>query len=230
MRLNELLNEASIFDERTLLKTKWTNPKQLMAWLRKNGFQKKGSGAFSAVFVKPGYNRVIKISNKQDDCWIKFARWAQSVTNNPHLPNIPWVNFYTGPKGEQFFIAIMEKLAPFNQTTIDNTIDLPGLIFMYLHDDWFQENYKILSRLVDEGLVSREDPWNPNIRRRLLRYLREVQGGKRFILTLKAAEKKGTGKCAYDMHDGNIMYRPSDRRLVLIDPLADMNDEGFYID
>lgn len=227
MRLNELITEASIFDERTLQNTRWSHPKQLIGWLKKNGFQQKGKGSFGAAFIKPGYNRIIKISNKQDDCWLRFAKWALSRTSNPALPDISWIKTYRDQTGEQFFLAVVEKLAPFNQGAINKTVDLPGLVYMYLHEDWFQEDYKILGRLVDEGLVSHEDPWGPNARRRLLKYLREVSGGKRFILTLKAAENKATGRCSYDMHDGNIMYRPSDKRLVLIDPLADLSG-GFY--
>ena len=239
MRLQHLA-EASIFDERTLQKTHWTNPKQLIGWLKNNGFEQKGSGSFGAAFVKKGYNRIIKISKKQDDCWVRFAKWAMSTTSNPALPDISWMKTYRDQTGEQFFIAVVEKLAPFNQTAINNTVDLPGLVYMYLHEDWFQLDMNIGKRLNKEGFIlSSHELWQYRNegkrvdhiaveRRRLLKYLREVNGGKRFILTLKAAENKATGRCSYDMHEGNIMYRPTDKRLVLIDPLADLNDSGFY--
>jgi hypothetical protein len=236
MRLYNL-TEASIFDERALLNTTWATPQQLTKWLRKNGFKKMGEGAYSAVFVKPGYKRVIKVSMKRDDCWINFAQWAQSVTNNPHLPDIPWVQFF-GAGYKQFFVAIIGKLAPFDKSAISATVDLPGLVYMYLHDDWFRGDAGIWARLIDEGLITRYDSsgrrgtrFNAEQldRKKLLRYLRGVRGGKQFIMTLKAAERKGTGNCRYDMHDGNIMYRPSDKKLVIIDPLADFGGGGYYI-
>lgn len=233
MRLQQLA-EASIFDERTLQKTQWNSPKQLIGWLKQNGFEQKGSGSFGAAFVKKGYKRIVKISKKQDDCWVRFAKWAMSRTSNPALPKISWMKTYHDQRGEQFFIAIVEKLAPFNRSAMMNTVDLPGLAYMYLHEDWFMNDNSIWARLLKEGIIkdyssdrTRFDTDMLN-RRRVLKFLRESTSGKRFILTLKAAENKATGRCSYDMHDGNIMYRPTDKRLVLIDPLADLNDSGFY--
>ena len=214
------LIEASIFDERTLLRTKWTSPKQLMAWLRANGFQKKGSGSFGAVFIRPGYNRVIKLSTKEDVCWMRFAEWALSVTNNPHLPDIKWMQQYTGSKGQKFFLALVEKLAPFNRHAIMNTTDLIGLAYLYVHEDWFQ-GQGIFHRLVKEGIVD-EDDLAEDVA--ISRWLKKSKGSRKFIATLRTAENRATGVCSYDMHPGNIMYRPSDQKLVVIDPLADLTN------
>lgn len=225
MRLHELLTEASIFDERTLQKTQWNSPKQLMGWLKKNGFQQKGSGKFGAAFVKSGYNRIVKISKIEDKCWIKFAKWTLAVTNQPSLPNIPWVKMYRDSNGTQFFVAVIEKLRPFDQVAINNTVDLPGLVYLYLNEDWFDADPKLEKRF--ESIIKRDDRDYSTIRRRLFYFLRNAKGGKRFILTLRAAQKRATGGCTYDMHDGNLMYRPSDKRIVVIDPLADLSGSRF---
>jgi len=227
MRLHELLTEASIFDERTLQKTSWNSPKQLMGWLKKNGFQQKGSGKFGAAFVKPGYKRIVKISKVEDKCWIKFAKWTMSVTNQPNLPNIPWVKMYRDSTGSQFFVTVIEKLRSFDQVAINNTVDLPGLVYLYLYEDWFDADPKLEKRFEKEGIIKQDDTDYSTIRRRLFYFLRNAKGGKRFILTLRAAQNRATGGCTYDMHDGNLMYRPSDKRIVVIDPLADLSGSRF---
>ena len=225
MRLFQL-TEASIFDERALIKTQWNSPNQLMGWLRKNGFQQKGSGKFGAAFVKPGYNRIIKISKIEDKCWIKFAKWAMSTTNHPSLPNIPWVKTYRNDHGQQFFLAVVEKLRPFDQVAINNTVDLPGLVYLYLKEDWFDADPRLEKRFEKEGIIRADDEDYDTIRRRLFYYLRTAKNGKRFILTLRAAQNRATGGCSYDMHEGNLMYRPTDKRIVIIDPLADLDAIG----
>lgn len=227
MRLQELLNETSIFDERTLQNTAWNSPKQLIGWLKKNGFEQKGSGKFGAAFIKPGYNRIVKLSKIEDKCWIKFAKWALSVTSQPNLPNIPWMKTYTDNRGQTFFLAVVEKLRPFDQVAINNTADLTGLVYLYLYEDWFDADPKLEKRFEKEGLINADDTDYSTIRRRLFYWLRNAKDGKRFILTLRAAQNRATGGCTYDMHDGNIMYRPSNKRIVVIDPLADLSASRF---
>jgi hypothetical protein len=128
-------------------------------------------------------------------------------------------------EGDKFFIAVIEKLAPFNRAAIKNTKDVAGLAYLYVYEDWFQGNMAIEDRLIKEGVIYNKDAaFNPQVKK----FLKNAKTGKRFIRTLKSAQKFATGACDYDMHDGNLMYRPSDQSLVIIDPLADLSELGFF--
>ena len=225
MRLQELiqLDEVTAFQEKMLMDHDWRNSRQVIGWLRSKGFKQKGSGAFSTAFVHPNYNRIVKISKKQDVCWLRFAHWTLKMTTNPSVPYIDWVRVYG--KDDKFFIAVIEKLAKFNKNAIMNTVDLPGLAYLYIYEDWFQGDEKIEERLIKESIIYNVDAaYTPQVKR----WLKTIRGGKRFINALRSSKKAATGGCTYDMHDGNLMYRPSDRRLVVIDPLADLSEIGFY--
>ena len=233
MRLHELIqiNEVTGFQEKILMNHAWENPQQVMKWLRSKGFKQKGKGTFSTAFVHPNYKRIVKISRREDVCWLKFAHWTLKMTSNPSVPYIDWVRVYG--KDDKFFIAVIEKLAKYNKTAIQNTIDLPGLAYLYLHEDWFDGDDNIIWRFQKEGIIDRDEynmtgPERASIRRVLFKYLRNAKGGRRFINALRSSQKAAMGGCSYDMHNGNLMYRPSDRRLVVIDPLADLSELGFY--
>ena len=219
-----VLNEVTAFQEKVLLNHDWQRPQQVMKWLRKKGFKQKGAGAFGAAFVHPNYNRIIKISKKQDICWLRFAHWTLKMTANPSVPYMHWVHTYGGERGDEFFIAVIEKLEPFNLAAVKNTRDLPGLIYMFLYEEEFSDDAELEDRFWEEGIISDDVSLSrKNVRKLLLQHLRAAKSGKNFINTLRAAKRKAKGKCSYDMHDGNLMYRPSDQRLVIIDPLADLN-------
>jgi hypothetical protein len=225
MRLHEIaqINEVTAFQERKLMDNDWKNPREVMNWLRSKNFEKKGSGQFSSAFVHPGYKRIVKISKKQDECWLRFAHWTLRMTSHPNVPYIDWVRRYG--EDDKFFIAVVEKLAPFNRQAIMNTIDLPGLAYLYLREDWFQGDRNIERRFIKEGIIYNEEAaFIPQVRR----YLQNAKSGKRFINVIRSSKGFAKGKCAYDMHDGNLMYRPSDRRLVVIDPLADLNQAVWF--
>lgn len=234
MRLYELtqpITEVTAFQERKLMDNDWKNPREVKNWLLSKNFQQKGSGQFSVALVHPGYKRIVKISKKQDECWLRFAHWTLRMTSHPNVPYIDWVRRYG--EDDKFFIAVVEKLAPFNRQAIANTVDIPGLAYLFVYEDWFQDDKNILNRLVKEGIVDTEDityelGYHKSIRRQVRSYLKTARGGKRFINVIRSSKRFAKGKCAYDMHDGNLMYRPSDGRLVVIDPLADLNQANWF--
>ena len=245
MRLFELtqIDEVTAAQDRALEARNWKHPREIMQWLEERGYQKKGSGSFAVAYVHPSYKRIVKISKRQDVCWLRFAYWTLKMTSNPNVPYIDWVRVYG--KDDKFFVAVVEKLAPFNKQAVMETADLAGLAYLYLKEDWFQHNYRqfvtkqtlwIEERFIKEGVIKKEDRHgrdaddDARIKRKkkaLRAFLNSAKGGKRFINTLQSAKKFATGKCSYDLHDGNIMYRPKDRRLVVIDPLADLSELGF---
>lgn len=232
MRLFELtqLDEVTAFQERKLEETDWQHPREVSRWLKSKGFKSAGGGSFAQAFIHPNYNRIVKISKRQDVCWLRFAYWTLKMTSNPSVPYIDWVRVYG--EDDKFFIAVIEKLAPFNRQAIKNTVDVAGLAYLYLNEEWFEGDKAIEDRLVDEGIIDlddirHEEGWHKSIRRQIRKYLKTTKSGKRFINTLKATEKFTKAPCVSDMHEGNLMYRPRDRRLVVIDPLADLSEIGF---
>lgn len=231
MRLYELtqLDEVTAFQERKLADRDWKNSREVARWLQSKGFKSAGGGSFAQAFIHPNYKRIVKISKRQDVCWLRFAYWTLKMTSNPSVPYIDWVRVYG--EDDKFFIAVIEKLAPFNKTAIWETVDLPGLAYLYLYEDWFQGDDTIEDRLKRDGVIKQKNEyeftapstWDKQIRQ----YLSTVKSGKRFINALQSAQKFAKGGCSYDMHEGNLMYRPSDKRLVVIDPLADLSEIGF---
>ena len=234
MRLFELaqIDEVTSAQDRALEARDWKNPREIMRWLEDRGYQKKGSGSFAVVYVHPNYKRIVKISKRQDVCWLRFAYWTLKMTSNPSVSYIDWVRTYG--KDDKFFVAVVEKLAPFNRNAIMETVDLVGLAYLYIHEPWFESDMTILSRFVKEGIIDKSDrdaiangDRKERATSKIRKWLKSAKGGRRFINTLQAAKKFAKGGCTYDLHDGNLMYRPKDRRLVVIDPLADLSEIGF---
>jgi len=217
MRVSEIITEsaiveASIFDERTLKNTAWKSPTQLIGWLKQNGFKKLGGGVFAVAYGKPGHNRIVKVSKRQDDCWIKFAQWAMSKTNNKHLPKIPWIKRYQGKrkgKATEFFITIIERLNPLTKSAITKIAD-PGVLLGLKHFadlDWvtmetIKKNYNSYVRASSQ---SRKDFSSQYANHPFVRALRQINNFQ--------------GKCYQDLHMGNLMQR-SDGTVIITDPIA----------
>lgn len=214
MKLNDIITEASIFDEKELLNTKWTSPQELQKWLSANGFKKLGSGVFSAVYGKPDHNRVVKISKRGDECWLKFANWLMAQTKNPYLPHVPWLKQYKGTrngKTETFFVTIIEKLDPFTTDVIKNIKDPVVIAALLLKGDFWANEKKVLQkRLVELGYET------PKEQKELLM----DNNNHKFINSLRMVSKRGGKSCFGDLHSGNIMFRPSNNSVVITDPLA----------
>lgn len=212
--LKELLQEASIFDEKELLNTKWTSPQELQQWLKSHGFKKLGSGVFSAVYGKPEHSRVVKISKRGDECWLKFAKWLMAQTKNPYLPHVPWIKEYQGirkGKPETFFVTIIEKLEPFTTESIKQIKDPVVVAMLLLKGDFWAAEKKVLQRRLEELGYD-----TPQEQKELLM----DNNNHLFVNSLRMVTKRGGKSCIGDLHSGNIMFRPSDKAVVITDPLA----------
>ena len=214
MKSIEFVTEASIFDERTLKNTQWKSPNQTIRWLRKNGFKQIGRGWFAVVFAKAGHNRVVKISTAQDDCWIAFAQYAQTKTNNPHLPKIPWIKRYQGDRhgiAQEFFITIIERLDPLNDQTIPRITD-KGVLFGIM----------LFANLDFSTVDSIEDAYNnqPGLSMANDPEIITKYRNHPFIKTVQEINRL-PGDCTSDLHSGNLMIR-KDGTVVITDPLANI--------
>jgi len=222
MRISEIISEsaiaetdiveASIFDERTLKNTAWESPKQLVAWLKSNGFEKLGGGVFAAAWAKPGHNRVVKVSNRQDDCWIKFAQWSMAKTNNTHLPKIPWIKRYQGKRkgiATEFFITIIERLKPLTKTAIARIND-PGVLLGLMHYANLDYNTE---QSIEKAMSKQPNPQQFSDRKVLTKYKNHP-----FIKAIQQISNI-SGDCWSDLHSGNLMVR-NDGTIIITDPIA----------
>jgi len=215
------LQEADINDERVLLNTKWKRPKDVEAWLRENGFKKIGGGAFAGAWLKGGSKRIIKVARKPDPCFLNFAKWAVTKTNNPHLPDIPWIAEFpitAGPnKGKKFFILPVEKLKPFKREQMKEIKDIVILGSLLVNKElWAEERkdvFRILRRELDLPETQKEAV--PKIKRFLSK-----NRNHRWLKTLAQIKSVAGVDCIDDLHTSNMMWRASDKKLVITDPLA----------
>lgn len=236
MKVSEILNEVTIFDERKLLNTKWASPRELSKWLRSSGFKRIGGGYYSVVYGKPGHKRVVKISTQQDDCWISFARWAMKLTANSHLPNIYWIKFYEpeiSPAirdvvGSRFFVTVMERLQPMNRKNIMN-INEPVIIAAMLDPNGVflidsEVVYSYLNARLAALLGFKKHPGKivkyEEVPDETIEEILEKNHSHKFIKTLNTIAKHPGGKgCQIDIHEENIMFR-NDGTPVITDPWA----------
>ena len=216
MKSSEFITEASIFDERTLKNKAWKSPPETIRWLKQNGFKEIGDGNFAVTYAKPGHNRVVKVSTQADVCWIRFAQYAMSVTDNKHLPKIPWIRRYQGNRegiAQEFFITIIERLLPITSDNITSIKDPAILLGLFHYGDFapFMRN-RILDALHVIGYA--KDEWLDGDEK----IVAAKFGDHPFIQALEMINST-KGRCWTDLHEENLMVR-SDGTIVITDPIA----------
>ena len=217
----QFLDEATVQDEKVLLNTKWTRPKETETWLKANGFKKIGGGAFAGAWLKGGAKRIIKVARKPDPCFLNFAKWSVKQTNNPHLPDIPWIAEFTiqeGPnKGGKFFIVPVEKLQPFKKAQMKEVKDPVILGFLFVNRELWAEERKDVFRILRKelDLPETQAEATPKIKRFLGK-----NKNHRWLKTLAQIKGAAGVDCIDDLHTSNMMWRPSNKKLVITDPLA----------
>lgn len=87
----------------------WKSVKQVQAFLKREGYKRLGKGMFAEAWAQPGSDSVIKISTREDVCWLRYARWAKQNQRNPHVPRIDMLKTYNTKDGT-LFVARVEKL------------------------------------------------------------------------------------------------------------------------
>jgi hypothetical protein len=201
--------------------------------LKKKGLKRLGEGAYAVVYGRPGSDRVVKVSQIQDRCWLMYANWAMGQQHNPHVPDIHHLETYTlttpgspdwtGGEKINVFFAVMERLLPFDEKHIDfdNETNIELLAYLAHHEGF--RNYTQLQR----GVGHKKNPfkrpynyWDPDPK-----YINKVRkfakrGATHGVIKLFKQVVKKWKTCSGDFHDGNIMIRPSTGEFVITDPLA----------
>ena len=189
MRVIELLQEVK-------LKT------YLTQLVKKYGIQKLGGGAFSQVFQHPEFkNVVVKVYTGKDVVYKRYVDWCMKHQSNPYAPQIIEQTKYSSPKGDEYNIVFMQKMArvsakrfkqqlraampkakPQEFEALDEAIDDYDMI----------ETFNELNRMIPIfGDAHLQEIWK---------------------------HIKTYGKAKFDLHPGNVMLRGS--QLVLTDPVA----------
>lgn len=108
----------------------FANAEGFIASLEKRGYENLGSGAFSTVLGKKGFDRVIKVIRRPDG-WIDYAVWAAKQGEAGKFA--PKVFSYKKIKGKKadFSVAIVERLKyTVDETPRDHALKiLPDLLY-----------------------------------------------------------------------------------------------------
>ena len=165
------------------------------AYLEKNGFERIDAGTKSSIYAKSGYNRLIKMNFKYDFGAFWYMQYCKkNFKKNPYLPK---VYYYTGSGAS--FIAIMEllKWTPKNKPSKDESKIL-NLFNSFIYSVNIQrsiDKYRELIKFKDHKLYQ-------------------------LLYDLYIHQKKGV-KFMFDITATyNILYRPRNNHLVIVDPLS----------
>jgi hypothetical protein len=211
--------------EKEFFRTKFADSDEALTWIEnKSKWKLLGQGNFASVYTSDA-RTAIKVTSSRDSCAKLFLEYCMKHPTNKLLPNVHWVKSF----GYDLFVSKFERLLPFdkkkNRQYITWTADS---IFFVMNEGLLNDaegaDELIKLKLVSKSLVPRDDPRDAprydikkiyadisdafNKNRPKNPYFKEFDK----ILSL-------SGRCYNDLHDGNIMIRPKDGRIVFTDPI-----------
>lgn len=178
-------------------------PERLKEYLRSNGYNEVGEGAFGVTFVKDSI--AIKIGYRHDPCYLKYAQYCiKNWKTNVHLPRI--FEIYQYKNG---LIPYTVTVGEFLEETSKDNADMEPL-----------------KAFIDGNYFTPVRTGNNNNRNAHLMHMRRmrVHFANKYASVLKTLDeisKKFSGaQCFDDIHMGNVMIRPGTGDIVVTDPLA----------
>lgn len=226
MKINELVTKW----EDQLRQTEWAYPQQVIEWLENHGFVQLGRGFWSIAYHLPGANTIVKVSVREDKCYIKYAEWAtKQHKQNPHLPQIYWINRFSGydnyntakyqknrheapafpRRPNTFYISMIEKLDKMSADGIDRTPDITALAYMLQYPGMEFDTELMRDRIKDRlRAVPKE---------KQAELLQKAKSGA-FSRTVNFI-RKHFSYCGWDLKDDNVMYRKSSGHFIITDPI-----------
>ena len=188
------LTEATDKEVKEILSYNGRNWQGYRDMLEERGFEEIGFGSSSITYSKSNYKKAIKLSYFKDDKhWTWYAKYCKKNKNrNPYLLRVYDMNS---------FITVSERLKDMKK---------------FLNTDEEREIWKYFSWI--EILIHR----NENIEeKRMLDLEEKYRGHKLFDLLFYINDKYLKWKMVTDISlGGNIMIRPKDNHVVLIDPIG----------
>lgn len=208
--------EQQLNEQADLFSQEWKTPRDVQRWLTKNGYRKIGSGSFAVAYAKAGDNKVVRISLKEDYCWYHFLEWRSNQRDSRFFPKIYQTAEFVGErsgKPQRFSIVLVERLRRLTPASVMQTRDLEPLAELYTSGTVSHDLLRAIERrFAKEGVNKAE-----------IQHWLDEHHHNEFTYAMNALDQLADEtQCYLDFHFENVMYRPTDRSVVLIDPLADM--------
>lgn len=225
------LNEVPSRDAMTLNLKNWSSLTELRKFLKSKGYKKLGGGAYAEAWANKQAQRVVKISTKEDKCWMRYIEWLKMQPASPHLPKVHSFRTYKTGRGT-FFVSILETLEEtdkfidelFKSTAVNPTLPRLALV-MWIMDISWEQSIRYRVQFVRKENVEKYLNQQPKYKKlnpveRAEELTKSGYRTKLALLGKKAERELGKDGCQPDLHGGNVMYRPSDKTLVITDPIA----------
>ena len=210
------LDELQPSHARDLKGIEHKTPKALAAYLQQHGFEELGSGIYSSVWGQDRSGAVVKVSRRPDTCWLSFIEFA-AKHKNKHLPKVGKVQVYTDPNtGVTNFYCFMERLSHINR--IPKTKEYAGVhaclirngICLLNREQW----YELFPDPEEETFRSRKAPG-------VVEAAKNYADSASFDQVIdQLSVYREQNDCAWDIHEGNVMWRESTKTLVITDPYS----------
>ena len=197
MKLQELQGVKSHLDAASSIR-------QVEQVLRKHGFIELGEGAHATVWEVPGKPYVLKLFMSSDQAYLNFVRMTKQNVN-PHFPKFRGSPI---PLTDQVHAIRMERLVPFQHNSASalnrGIYALLGLL-EHSHRHWESEQ--------ELAFLSAQEQQDIKL---LFKKWPQLKSAVHLIIQHLV---KHTDKIFLDLHDENIMLRPSGAP-VFTDPFA----------
>lgn len=161
------------------------------------GFARLGSGNFAVVLAHPDYPDVVfKVCTNMDDKYHQFVKYCEGVQSN-HLPVI-----HAKDVREFAAVYVLDRLI--THDSCNSPVDA------------YEIQVRVSGALVNRGkqpganwrCIPRKVRASPTYPRKLM------------VTARRLAKWVHMNKLAWDLHDGNIMWHPKTRALVITDPVC----------
>lgn len=182
----------------------------LHGFLQQHGFKELGNGLYSSVWGSQNSNAVVKVTHGVGDkCWLSFAETIGKHPNK-HFPKISKVQVYTDQSTQKpNFYCFMERLTDiFDMPITDDDVELAA--FLLGHFGIQVMPPPKIAELLGSNIT-------PSVLKDVGQSYRDANS---LLETIEFLQSNIPHACRWDLHDGNIMWRPSTNTLVITDPFS----------
>lgn len=188
---------------------KYGNASKAQMHLMSKGYKTLGVGFYARTFEMPGHpDKVVKVSHG-DECSLHFLNWAKKHPS-PNVPKIYDLKVFD-PLTKSYY-CVMEKLEPISANEFNKNGIHVRRMLSYFRYFILEPNNKGPYK---EKMLDSLKAMSHEMRKRTMTM---IQAMMRMYKTFQ-------NTCKFDLHDENVMYRPSTGDLVVIDPFARDNNK-----
>lgn len=161
------------------------------------GFTRISSGHYAVVLAHPAFpDKVFKVCTYPDDKYHEFVKYCEGVRSK-HIPTI-----HAKYKGEHSAVYVLDYMRPLQLMNTEFDAD---------------EVRSRISRTLDKYWTQPGMHWSC--------VPRKVESSPMYNRTLMAAARKVAkwvhkNRFSWDLHQGNMMYNPATKAMVITDPIC----------